>query len=326
MNSNAAILHHLDTYHQAMIAHIEFYTVGQYKDWPEDEATFYTVADCLWQIRKYLRRYGENRRPGQDRLDMLKLGHYAAIAAAKVYDQDLDQTGRTPGMSYRAHEWCVVYSWLSQMITNGELADAGWAFYVESTPDFLAGKIEEIMGKMQKKTNGVTIPSLLEIIYFAAVMWLKTPDKKTGDTVPFVRVKKMHSAACLPEIKTAGAAGADLCAVERYTVPAGRQALIRTGIAVEIPEGYEGQIRSRSGISAKKQLILLNGVGTIDSDYRGEIMVPLQNIGRHVQSIRPGDRIAQLMVKPATQCSFCWADELGITERGAGSFGSTGVN
>ncbi|MCF8094454.1 MAG: dUTP diphosphatase [Desulfobacteraceae bacterium] len=136
----------------------------------------------------------------------------------------------------------------------------------------------------------------------------------------------MHPDAQMPQVKTDGAAGADLAAVESCTVASGQVALVRTGIAMEIPQGYEGQVRSRSGISTAKQLILLNGIGTIDADYRGEIMVPVKNIGRERQEIEAGDRIAQLMIRPAPKFAFCWADELESTERGVGGFGSTGVN
>ena len=134
--------------------------------------------------------------------------------------------------------------------------------------------------------------------------------------------------AIIPEYKTAGAAGADLCALleSPLTIPAGKFAMVPTGLFFEIPEGYEVQVRPRSGLAAKNGVTVLNSPGTIDSDYRGEIKVILINLGDKDFTINSGDRIAQMIVAPVTQASFTKVESLSETERGAGGFGSTGVS
>ncbi len=134
--------------------------------------------------------------------------------------------------------------------------------------------------------------------------------------------------AVIPEYKTAGAAGADLCALlnESLTIPAGKFAMVPTGLFFEIPEGYEVQVRPRSGLAAKNGVTVLNTPGTIDSDYRGEIKVILINLGDADFTINSGDRIAQMIVAPVTQATFSITDSLSETERGAGGFGSTGIS
>ena len=136
-----------------------------------------------------------------------------------------------------------------------------------------------------------------------------------------------NSGAVVPEYKTAGAAGADICALVEapVTIPAGKYAMIPTGLFFEIPEGYEVQVRPRSGLAAKNGVTVLNTPGTIDSDYRGEIKVILINLGEKDFVINSGDRIAQMVIAPVTQASFEITDSLSDTERGAGGFGSTGV-
>lgn len=133
--------------------------------------------------------------------------------------------------------------------------------------------------------------------------------------------------AVVPEYKTAGAAGADICALleEPLVIPAGKYAMIPTGLFFEIPEGYEVQVRPRSGLAAKNGVTVLNTPGTIDSDYRGEIKVILINLGEKDFVVNSGDRIAQMVIAPVTQSSFTIVDKLSDTERGAGGFGSTGV-
>ncbi|BDC93766.1 dUTP diphosphatase [Treponema bryantii] len=134
--------------------------------------------------------------------------------------------------------------------------------------------------------------------------------------------------AVIPEYKTAGAAGADLCALlnESLTIPAGKFAMVPTGLFFEIPEGYEVQVRPRSGLAAKNGVTVLNTPGTIDSDYRGEIKVILINLGDADFTINSGDRIAQMIVAPVTQATFSITDSLSETERGVGGFGSTGIS
>ena len=132
--------------------------------------------------------------------------------------------------------------------------------------------------------------------------------------------------ALIPEYKTSGAAGADLCALldAPLTIPAGRSAMVPTGLFFEIPEGYEVQVRPRSGLAAKNGITVLNTPGTIDSDYRGEIKVILINLGGEDFIVNNGDRIAQIVAAPVTTGIFELVDSLDETERGSGGFGSTG--
>ena len=130
----------------------------------------------------------------------------------------------------------------------------------------------------------------------------------------------------LPAYATAGAAGCDLRAAvgEPTTIPPGGRALVPTGIAIAVPEGYEGQVRMRSGLALKQGLILPNAPGTIDSDYRGEIRVIVANIGREPVTISRGDRIAQLVLAPVARARLERVKALPESERGPGGFGSTG--
>ena len=144
-----------------------------------------------------------------------------------------------------------------------------------------------------------------------------------------VNIKCMASkGAIIPQYKTAGAAGADLCALLEtpVTIPAGKSAMIPTGLFFEIPEGYEVQVRPRSGLAAKNGVTVLNTPGTIDSDYRGEIKVILINLGDSDFTVNSGDRIAQMIIAPVIQAGFTMVENLSETERGAGGFGSTGVS
>lgn len=133
--------------------------------------------------------------------------------------------------------------------------------------------------------------------------------------------------AKLPLYKTSGAAGADICALleKPFVIESGKSAMIPTGLFFEIPEGYEVQIRPRSGLAAKNGVTVLNTPGTIDSDYRGEINVILINLGDKPFTVNNGDRIAQMLVAPVIQAEFSVVTSLDETERGAGGFGSTGV-
>lgn len=143
-----------------------------------------------------------------------------------------------------------------------------------------------------------------------------------------INIKVMASeGAVLPVYKTSGAAGADICALLKapVTIPAGRSAMIPTGLFFAIPDGYEVQIRPRSGLAAKNGVTVLNTPGTIDSDYRGEINVILINLGQQDFVVNNGDRIAQMLVAPVIQAKFETVAALDSTERGAGGFGSTGV-
>lgn len=133
--------------------------------------------------------------------------------------------------------------------------------------------------------------------------------------------------AVIPEYKTAGAAGADVCALidSDLLLKAGSRAIIPTGLFFEIPEGYEIQVRPRSGLAAKNGVTVLNSPGTIDSDYRGELKIILINLGEEDFTIHRGDRIAQIIFAPVIQAAFLPVQELSLTERGSSGFGSTGV-
>jgi len=130
----------------------------------------------------------------------------------------------------------------------------------------------------------------------------------------------------LPAYATAGSAGCDLRAAvaEPLVLAPGARALVPTGIAVAIPEGHEGQVRMRSGLAIRHGLTLLNGPGTIDADYRGEIRVILANLGSEPVTLARGDRIAQLVIAPVVRARLERVDVLPSTERSGGGFGSTG--
>jgi dUTP pyrophosphatase len=130
----------------------------------------------------------------------------------------------------------------------------------------------------------------------------------------------------LPAYQSAGAAGADLHAHldTDLVIPPGGRTLVPTGLRVEIPPGFEGQVRPRSGLAVRHGVTVLNAPGTVDSDYRGEIQVILVNLGAEPFRVRHGDRIAQFVVAPVARADFSRAGEVGDTERGSGGFGSTG--
>ena len=128
----------------------------------------------------------------------------------------------------------------------------------------------------------------------------------------------------LPEYATPASAGVDLRASEARVIPPGGRALVPTGLRIALPEGYEAQVRPRSGLALKHGVTLPNSPGTIDADYRGEIGVILMNLGQEPFVVEPGDRIAQMVVAPVARVAWSEAEALDATERGAGGFGSTG--
>ncbi|MCP3735274.1 dUTP diphosphatase [Sphingomonas sp. RP10(2022)] len=128
----------------------------------------------------------------------------------------------------------------------------------------------------------------------------------------------------LPAYATAGAAGMDVVAAEELTLAPGARAAVATGFALAIPEGYEVQVRPRSGLALKHGITCLNTPGTIDSDYRGEVKVILANLGDAPFPIARGDRIAQLVPAPVQRATLESVDDLDDTVRGSGGFGSTG--
>ena len=141
-----------------------------------------------------------------------------------------------------------------------------------------------------------------------------------------VRIKRLpHGLGLdLPAYATAGAAGMEVLAAEDVTIAAGGRHAVATGLAVAIPEGFEIQVRPRSGLALKHGITVPNTPGTIDSDYRGELKVILINLGSDTFEIRRGDRVAQLVLAPVTRAMWLTVDELDDTVRGAGGFGSTG--
>lgn len=142
-----------------------------------------------------------------------------------------------------------------------------------------------------------------------------------------VRVKRLNHGAGLPlpEYATSGAAGMDICAAESMTLRVGRRHAVATGFAFAIPDGYEVQVRPRSGLALKNGITCLNTPGTIDCDYRGEVKVILANLGEDDFMINKGDRIAQLVVAPVTKAAMVEVESIDETTRGTGGFGSTGV-
>jgi dUTP pyrophosphatase len=138
------------------------------------------------------------------------------------------------------------------------------------------------------------------------------------------KVKKLHKDAVIPKYATEGSVGFDLHALKSTTVYPGFLLMIHTGLSFSIPEGFEMQVRQRSGLSLKFPSYIAIGVGTIDSDYRGEIMVPIQNNTHKNFEINAGDRIAQAIISPVYIAKFIVVDELDETKRGVGGYGHTG--
>jgi dUTP pyrophosphatase len=142
-----------------------------------------------------------------------------------------------------------------------------------------------------------------------------------------VGIKRLpHAPKDLPEYASSGAAGVDLrvASPSPVVVEPGRRVLIPTGFAIAVPEGFEGQVRMRSGVSLEKGLMLPNAPATIDSDYRGEIKVIVANIGLSPVILSPGERFAQLVVSPVARIQWEEVPDLSISQRGEEGFGSTG--
>ena len=142
-----------------------------------------------------------------------------------------------------------------------------------------------------------------------------------------VRVKRLNHGAGLPmpDYATSGAAGMDICAAETLNLRVGKRHAVATGFAFAIPDGYEVQVRPRSGLALKHGITCLNTPGTIDSDYRGEVKVILANLGEDDFMINKGDRIAQIVLAPVTIAAMVEVEDIDSTVRGTGGFGSTGV-
>ena len=142
-----------------------------------------------------------------------------------------------------------------------------------------------------------------------------------------MKVRIISKSGVLPRYETSGSSGFDLPAYfsEPVVLKPGERKLVPTGIFLELPEGYEAQVRARSGLAIKRGIGLVNGIGTVDSDYRGELKVPLINWGEEEFVINSGDRIAQVVVCRFEQVRLEPVEELDSTERGSGGFGHTGV-
>lgn len=145
-------------------------------------------------------------------------------------------------------------------------------------------------------------------------------------TMPNLLIKRLTEHARLPAYQTAGAAGMDLHAAIESAVELepGSIVPIPLGFAMAVPHGFEAQVRPRSGLASRHGVTLPNAPGTIDSDYRGEVLVPLINHGAEVFVIEPGMRIAQMVIAPVSRVGIEDVEELDATDRGAGGFGSTG--
>lgn len=139
-----------------------------------------------------------------------------------------------------------------------------------------------------------------------------------------IAIKKLHPDAYIPEYQTKEAAGFDLHSIEDHEIAPSKRALVKTGISIALQSGYELQIRPRSGLAFKHGITVLNSPGTVDSDYRGEIMVLLINHGTESFMIKKGERIAQGVVQAVVQASFEVVENLDETARGSNGFGSTG--
>lgn len=142
-----------------------------------------------------------------------------------------------------------------------------------------------------------------------------------------VNIQKLHPNVKVPFYATEGSAGCDVCAflpTDEMTFCSGETRIVPTGIKVSIPKGYEMQVRPRSGMSAKTKFRIANSPGTVDSDYRGEVGIIIENIGKDAAIIKNGERIAQLVFAPIYQAAFFVVDNLDETVRGEGGFGSTG--
>jgi dUTP pyrophosphatase len=148
----------------------------------------------------------------------------------------------------------------------------------------------------------------------------------TSVSVPIMRLDHARDLA-LPDYASAGAAGIDLPAAVAadVVIAPGKRALIPTGFAIALPDGFEAQVRPRSGLAVRHGISIVNAPGTVDADYRGEVMVCLINLGEESFTVTRGARIAQMVVAPVTRVRLNEAQSLDATERGAGGFGSTGT-
>jgi dUTP pyrophosphatase len=139
-----------------------------------------------------------------------------------------------------------------------------------------------------------------------------------------LRIKKLDENAIIPQFKTLGSAGMDVCCIEDVLLQPSQFKIVKTGLAMQVEQGYEIQVRPRSGLACKHGITVINTPGTVDSDYTGEVCVGLINLSSQDYCISAGDRIAQLVINKIEQPIIELVDELQQTQRGAGGFGSTG--
>lgn len=197
----------------------------------------------------------------------------------------------------------------------------------------IAGKnidIEEEKASLQNFINGIdedetlskNKKNCLKFIMESVVSITEELIRNPRTKIP-VKIKKLSENATIPTYAHDTDAGADVSASENVTLAAGETKIIPTGIQIEIPSGYEVQLRARSGLSYKTGLRIANGVGTIDSSYRGPVGVIFTNIADEPYEIKIGDKIAQMVIAPTPMISFEEVEKLSETERGEGGFGST---
>ncbi|WP_104747958.1 dUTP diphosphatase [Helicobacter cetorum] len=141
-----------------------------------------------------------------------------------------------------------------------------------------------------------------------------------------IKIQKIHSNAIIPKYQTEGSSGFDLHAIEDVVIKSHSVGLVATGLCLALEEGYELQVRTRSGLALKNQIMVLNSPGTVDNDYRGEIKVILANFSDQDFKVQVGDRIAQGVVQKTYKAEFLECEKLDETSRGSGGFGSTGVS
>jgi len=143
---------------------------------------------------------------------------------------------------------------------------------------------------------------------------------------PNIRFRRLRPAAVLPRYMTEGAAGMDLASAADgpITLAPGQRLGVPTGWSMELPAGFEAQVRPRSGLALRQGVTVVNAPGTIDSDYRGEIIVLLVNLGQEAHTVAPGDRVAQMVIAPVVRAIVEEVAELSQTDRGIGGFGHTG--
>lgn len=140
-----------------------------------------------------------------------------------------------------------------------------------------------------------------------------------------VNIKKLSKKAIIPKFSHEDDSGADVYSIDDVVINPGENALVHTGLAIELPENYECQVRSKSGLALKNSIFVLNSPGTIDNSYRGECNVILMNLGKEPYHVKVGQKIAQFVIKPIFRVDFNEVSEISDTERGTGGFGSTGI-